>query len=157
MQRFWRVWLAMLVVALIATFVLAMPQAAAVGAPDRGLVASGVTMAAFFSASIVVVALLASAGGLALEGLLGRLGWPWPAALAAASAALCLGLALAAVPGVLEIRGLLGGWLAAAAAGRLAVVDDAAGRVRLRCRRLLPGVLAAVATGLALLWLSRSP
>lgn len=154
MRRFVLVWLSIVLVALLATFLLAMPQATAVGAAERGLVASGLTLAAFFLALLLAAALVASALALALAALLGRLSRPLPGAGRAVLGALGMLLALLVVPGLGELLGFLGAWIASGAAGMASVVDDAAGRPRIAWRRLLLGGLAAIAVGLALLALA---
>ena len=154
MRRFWLTCMAMLACAIVATFFLAMPQAAAVGGPSRGLVASGVTLAAFLLAPLVVGSVMASALALLLHALARRLN----AAASSAPAgrfvlgAAAMGLPVLAVPGSDTLVGFVGAWLIAGGTGMAAVGPDAAGRARIRWRLLLLGCLAATVIGLAALW-----
>jgi hypothetical protein len=149
--------MAMAACALVATFVLAMPQAAAVGGPSPGLVASGVTLAAFFLVPLVVGAAIASTAALVLHALVRRLGAS--AASAPASrfvlGAAAMGSLVLAVPGSAELSGFLGAWSIAGGAGMATVGADAAGRARIGWRTLVVGCLAAIVVGLAALWLPR--
>lgn len=155
MRRFWLTCMAMSACALVTTFFLAMPQAAAVGGPSRGLVASGVTLAAFFLLPLVVGAAAASAVALVLQALARRLSAAAATAPAGrfACGVVAMGLPVLAVPGSDELTGFVGAWLVAGGAGMAAVGADTAGRAHLHWRTLLLGCLAATGIGLAALWL----
>lgn len=148
MAQFWRVYLAMCGIALVATFALAAPQAAAIGAPDRGFLASGVTMVAFFLALLLVACLFASVLSLPLAAGLARLGLPAHPLVPAGLAALLMAVFLQILPGGGDANGFMAGWIAAAVAGVLVVDEKADNGPRFRPKHFAIACLVSIAVGL---------
>jgi hypothetical protein len=160
MGLFFRTYAAMTICAVAATMAISYPQALAMDAPDRGILATALTLTAFFAAIVALVFLVSTLLALAFRWLVGRLSGsrPSPTALFAGGA-ISAAAVLALTPigeAPQEIAGFVGAWITAGGVGAVAVEDRPNPGTRIRWRRLLIGSAAACVVGLVTLALGGS-
>jgi len=141
---------------LIATFILAYPQAQVVGAPDRGVMASSVTLGILFS--IVLAGLLVVSVILTRLGILGfskvfRIQYganrKW-LALICGSAAIAVALSLTPFgDNPLDTAGFLAAWVVIAGFGAMAAEEEFASMISMKI--MGSGTLISIGAGLTAL------
>lgn len=159
MRRLLGTYLHALALVLIVTFILAYPQAQAVGAPDRGFLATSVTMALFFGAALagllIPVAILARLGIWVSQRLLPVMADRSRRWLALAWGAVAMILALLITPfgsNPTDTAGLVAAWIVTAGFGAMAAEAGALSRAAIAISAI--GCALAATIGFSVLVLS---